>query len=240
MKHIYFRRWLGACLVLGSVQAHATLVDFQGFANGSRTINYSLSSPHGTTTGSVAAGGLSTLVDGAPQRTTYSIDLYEHLDFSDAAYSDYQTVSGLVYTFANPNAALDIGRLFSAGHSLNNAVMQAAFQIAIWEVAYETSGDYGLSTGSAMFKRGDANSNGALTLADNWLDDLDSVANRFNVQVLRSVGTGGGAGHQDQVFADLNPVTASSSVNRVPEPSSMALAVVAIMGLGFVRRRRPR
>ena len=195
MKHIYFRRWLGACMVLGSVQAHATLVDFQGFANGSRTISFSLSSPHGTATGSVAAGGLTTQVDGAPQRTTYSIDLYEHLDFSDAAYSDYQTVGGLAYTFANPNAALDIGRLFSAGHNLNNAVMQAAFQIAIWEVAYETSGDYGLSTGSAKFKRGDANSNGALTLAGNWLDDLDSVANRFDVQVLRSVGTRNIAGH---------------------------------------------
>ena len=227
-------------MVLGSVQAHATLVDFQGFANGSRTISFSLSSPHVSASGSVAAGGLSTLVDGAPQRTTYSIDLYEHLDFSDAAYSDYQTVGGLAYTFANPNAALDIGRLFSAGHDINNTVMQAAFQIAIWEVAYETSGDYDLSTGSAKFKRGDANSNGALTLAGNWLDDLDSVANRFDVQVLRSVGTRGTAGHQDQVFADLKQVTGAAAVNRVPEPSSMGLAVVAIMGLGFVRRRRPR
>lgn len=240
MPDFCIKPFLLAGLSLGAVQAQATMVDFQGFSDGSRTIKFALSSPHASASGSVAAGGLTTLVDGAPQRTTYSIDLYEHLDFYDAAYSDYQAVSGSAYTFANPNAALDIGRLFSAGHNLNNAVRQAAFQIAIWEVAYETGGAYGLSTGSARFGRGDANSNGALTLAGNWLDDLASVDNHFNVQVLRSVGARGVAGHQDQVFADLIQVKAPASVNRVPEPSSLGLAVAAIMGLGFVGRRHLR
>lgn len=228
MKHILARHWLGACLVLGAAQAHATLVDFQGFANGSRTVNFALSSPNITTSGFTAAGGFNTMLDNTKLVTSYCIDLYEFLSFSDPAYTNYNLVDGSLHAFKNTRADTDIGKLFSAGHLVNNATTQAAFQIAVWELAYETSTAYDVTSGSARFFGGSAaDPGGALSLASAWLSQLSSITNTADVQVLESVTQGNLAGHQDQVF-----------VNRVPEPSSVALAVAALLGLGFVTRQR--
>ena len=230
MKHILARHWLGACLVLGAAQAHATLVDFQGFANGSRTVNFALSSPNITTSGFTEAGGFNTLLDNTRLVTSYCIDLYEFLSFSDLAYTNYNIVDGSLHAFKNTRADTDIGKLFSAGHLANNATKQAAFQIAVWELAYETSTTYGVASGAARFFGGSAaDPSGALSLANDWLSQLSSITNTADAQVLESVTRGNVAGRQDQVF-----------VNRVPEPSSVTLAVAALLGLGFLRRRRQR
>lgn len=230
MKHILSRHWLGACLALGAAQAHATLVDFQGFANGSRTVNFALSSPNITTSGFTEAGGFNTLLDNTRLVTSYCIDLYEFLSFSDPAYTNYNIVDGSLYAFKNTRADTDIGKLFSAGHLVNNATKQAAFQIAVWELAYETSTTYDVASGAARFFGGSAaDPGGALSLASDWLSQLSAITNTSDVQVLESVTRGNLAGRQDQVF-----------VNRVPEPSSVALAMAALLGLGFVTRRRQR
>ena len=85
MKRTYFQHCLGACLVFGAAQAQATLVDFQGFANGSRTVNFSLSAPNVTTSGFTEAGGFNTLVDNSKLVTSFCVDLYEFLSLSDPA-----------------------------------------------------------------------------------------------------------------------------------------------------------
>ena len=230
MKHILSRHWVGACLVLGAAQAHATLVDFQGFANGSRTVNFALSSPNVTTSGYTEAGGFTTLVDNTKLVTSYCVDLYEFLSFSDPAYSNYTLVDGSMHAFKNTRADTDIGKLFSAGHVVNSATTQAAFQIAVWELAFETDTSYDVSSGAARFFGGSAaDPGGALSLASDWLSQLGSITNTSDVQVLESITQRGIQGHQDQVF-----------VNRVPEPSSAALTVAALLGLGFVTRRRQR
>ena len=230
MKHILSRQILGACLVLGATQAHATLVDFQGFANGSRTVNFALSSPNITTSGFTEAGGFNTLLDNTKLVTSYCIDLYEFLSFSDPAYTNYNLVDGSLHAFKNTRADTDIGKLFSAGHLVNNATAQAAFQIAVWELAYETSTNYDVNSGAARFFGGSAaDPGGALSLASDWLRQLSSITNTSDIQVLESVTRGNLAGRQDQVF-----------VNRVPEPSSVALAMAALLGLGFVTRQRQR
>lgn len=218
MARTFIQPLILACMALGASQARAGVVEFQGFANGSQTVNYALSSPNAPVSGSTSAGGFKVLLDGTLSITTYCIDLFQHVSLG-GSYTNYTQVSGSAHVFANTRAYSDIGRLFSAGHEVNDATEQAAFQIAIWELAYETSPtSYDVGSGSARFFDGSA-ANGALALANDWLTTLGQ-SNTFDVQVLES------RSFQDQVFA-----------NRVPEPSSAALCVAAIMGLAFVRRR---
>ena len=129
------------------------------------------------------------------------------------------------FTGLHAAADADIGKLFSAGHLVNNAKTQAAFQIAIWEIAYETSGSYNLGSGTAKFSGGTAASSGALTLATSWLGSLG--ANTMDVKVLESLSIRNIKGHQDVVFAQA-----------VPEPSTYALMAAGLMSIGFVARRR--
>lgn len=228
MKNFLSRHWLGACLVLGATQAQATLVDFQGFANGSRTVNFALSAPNVTTSGFTAAGGFNTLIDNSRLVTSFCVDLYEFLSFSDPAYTNYNLVDGSLHAFKNTRADADIGKLFSAGHLVNDATRQAAFQIAIWELAYETAASYNVSSGAARFFGGSAaDPGGALSLASEWLSQLSSIIHTADIQVLESITRGNVRGYQDQVF-----------VNRVPEPSSVALALIALLGVGVVSCRR--
>lgn len=213
-----------ACSALVGTSAHADVVAFSGFANGSQSVDIALSSPNAALGITAIAGGLLTSLNGGPAFTTYCIDLYEHIEFGQPAYTDYSLVSGAAHVFANnAHANTDIGKLFAEGNVVNDATTQAAFQIAIWEIAYETSGSYNLSNGAARFSGGTALSSGALALASAWLDALPAAVNPgYSVAVLESIGR---PGHQDQVFA-------------VPEPSTCALLAAGLLGVGLTTRRR--
>lgn len=230
MNRFPLRHAFGACLLMWGAHAHATLVDFQGFANGSQSVNFALSAPNATLSGFTQAGGFSTLVDNSRLVTSYCVDLYESLSFSDPVYTNYTWVDGSLHAFKNTRADTDIGKLFAAGHVVNSATAQAAFQIAVWELAYETDSVYDVSRGSARFFGGSsADPDGALSLADTWLQQLGSLNQVADIQVLESVTSGNQIGHQDQVF-----------VNRVPEPSTLALTAAALLGVGCINRRRQR
>lgn len=213
-----------ACTLLCAAQARADNVSFAGFANGSQSVNVALSSPNVARNLTANAGGFTASLNGGPSFTSYCIDLYENIGFG-TTYTDYTRVAAAAHSFANPNAATDIGKLYAENNAIGSSIAQAAFQIAIWEIAYETSGIYSLGSGSAKFSGGTAASTGALALASNWLGTLATTTNNsYAVWTLDSVGH---PGHQDQVFAA-----------PVPEPSTYAMLAAGLMAIGFVARRR--
>ena len=226
MKQLIRRALAAVCLGTAVASAQAGVV-FSNFAHGSESVSFGVNVPAGAATGSVNAGGFVASIDSGPSFIAYCIDLFQTISFG-ASFGDYKVVEGTSYPFANAHAADHIARLFSAGHAVNNAVTEAALQIAIWEIAYETSGSYALGSGSATFWGGSAQSSGALALASAWLGTLGYVDGTMRLDVLAS------PIHQDQVFA-----TAGIRLvpNAVPEPATAALLLAAMIGLRVARRR---
>jgi hypothetical protein len=204
-----------------ALPASAANVDFLGFTNGSKTVTFSLTAPNVANSGTVSAGGFLTTLNGGPSFETFCVDVYQTINFADPAYSNYSLVAGSAHAFANPNANADLGRLYAEAHALTDAKSEAAFQIAVWEITYETTGSYNLATGSATFTGGSAATDGSLALATTWLAALGNAPSN-GVMVLES------REHQDVIFAP------------VPEPETYALMVAGLMATAFVTRRRER
>jgi hypothetical protein len=188
-----------------------------------KSVNVGIDLP-GTSSDLTYAGGAGEFVgtlDGKAFKT-YCLDLYENFSFG-TTYTDYHLAA------LDPIKSFAIGRLITKYRSaVDTSVEAAAFQVALWEIEYETSGTYDLLHGS--FKETASNS-GVRTLAQGWLSNLGTVSH-FNVQVLQSLGHYDAhhrwvAGHQDFLVA-----------SAVPEPTTWALTAGGLLGVLFVARRR--
>jgi len=203
---------------LAATVARADDVTFTGFAHGSQTVHFSLVAPNAVASGDVNAGGFATILNGSPSFVTYCVDLYQHIAFG-TLYPEY-TAPGTSHVFANNRAYADLGRLYANAGVVDTALEEAAFQIAVWEIAYETTaGAYALGSGAASFSGGTAASSGALGLAATWLSGLGNGAGR-SISVIES------RDHQDVIFAP------------VPEPSTYMLMLAGLMATVEISRRK--
>jgi len=206
-----------AC-ALGTTAARAENVTFTGFAHGSETVSFSLVAPNAVASGSVNAGGFATVLNGGPSFVSYCVDLYQHISFG-TLYPEY-TAPGTTHVFANNRAYADLGRLYANAGVVDTAVEEAAFQIAVWEIAYETTpGAYLLGSGAASFSGGTAATSGALALAGTWLGGLGNGAGR-SISVIES------PDHQDVIYAP------------VPEPSTYMLMLAGLLATVEISRRK--
>jgi PEP-CTERM motif len=220
MRHLTSKLIATAAIAVCASQAHAIdSINFLGYAHGSESVTYALTAlpGHAATGGTASAGGFLTTLNGSsPSFTTYCVDLYQSISFN-TPYSPYSLVSS--HSFANGRAYADLARLYSSAAPLvNNSVTEAAFQMAVWEIAYETTpGAYSLGSGAATFSSTSALA--AATAAD-WLGHLGN-GNGMVINVREN------GEHQDVVYA-----------SSVPEPETYALMMGGLMAVGYVARRR--
>jgi PEP-CTERM motif len=221
MPHLSLNHLVAACALTVTLQAHADSAKFIDFAHGSESVNFKVTASDLSTVltqGATSAGGFLMSYNSGPTFESYCVDLFQHIAFGDT-YTDYGT-PGTTHVFANNRAYTDLGRLYATAGVVNNAVEEAAFQIAAWEIAYETQpGAYNLSSGVATFLGGSADSSGALALASTWLGNLTNGGHP-DVLVIES------DGHQDMIYA------------AVPEPQTYAMFMAGLAAMTFVARRR--
>jgi hypothetical protein len=118
----------------------------------------------------------------------------------------------------------DLNKLFTlaGGVALDTAVNAAAFQVAIWEIVYET-GAYDVTDGDFKVTSGDTN---VISTAEAWLGSLAGVIAAYDLTFYTSEYPVGSS--QDLVTGTLAPV---------PLPAGVILLGTGLGMLAVTRRR---
>jgi hypothetical protein len=145
---------------------------------------------------------------------TYCLEPDENLGISGSTIYNGSFYADIGATPEYGSVAADLARLNARwfADSLTTAVKSAAFQVALWEIAYDT----GRNLGAGLFR---LNTNGAvLTQAQAYLDAANWPGSGNLGVILR-------VGNQDLIV-------------QVPEPATLGLLGLGLLGLGALRRAR--
>jgi hypothetical protein len=153
---------------------------------------------------------------------TFCMDLLQ--DFSFNTTYTYSVVDGVTAWGATRSSAIDKVFSYAIANNLpSDAATSATVQSALWEVLYETNPGYGFASGA--FRVSSSGPTQSALNAWNWNAVLSTPVTHRASQLFHP-------SRQDFVV-----------VSRVPEPASVAmlgLGLLGVLSLARVRTRRPR
>ena len=207
----------------------ASTLTFTGFEYGSVDVTFGtgLPVPPAAVT-HASAGAFNANVNGGPTFEAFCVDIWQTLGFNQ----NYSLGVGSTYTYrpsmlgyvtnagAFTQGTLDnLSRLYTEAHAsiIGNATNSAAFQVALWEIAFETPGNYNLTSGNFHA----TSPAGVTSVANGWLTNLAAFAPVYSISGYVS------ATNQDVIV-----------FHPVPEPGTYAMMLAGLGLMGFVARRR--
>lgn len=224
---------LAAATTAAAGAAGATTLHLDGFTAGVQTVTFQ-ASPVPNTPGSAGASGIRVTDTSGNMGSfvAWCLDV-GHWLMGTGQSQDY-VVTSTPWSNAYGISAGAVGRVqsvFDANFetlNLADADVAAAFQMALWEAAFEGAGN-GLGMTSGLFR---ATSNGSTGLADGYLANAASYAGpkKYNLTFLEVEGYGPNRGTR----TGQNLVT----VSPVPLPAAGLMLLTGLAGLAVARRRR--
>lgn len=214
IRHAFLASTLALATSLPATAATVRLTDFTYSPAASVTV--------GAPNYSGRAGQFVGTLDGQAFET-FCMDLLQDFRFNET-YT-YSVVDGVTAWGATRSSAIDKVFSYAIANNLpSNAATSATVQSALWEVLYETNPAYGFASGA--FRASSSNS-GTQTQLNAW--DWNAV---MSTRITH---------HASQLFHPQRQDFAV--VSRVPEPASVAmlgLGMLGVLSLARVRTRRPR
>jgi hypothetical protein len=154
---------------------------------------------------------------------SWCVDIFQSVPGSSGNYT--QNIGG---TNLSAQIRNELGRLATLALTQatatgpNSGNIAAAFQLAIWEILYDTSGSYSLGSGNFQALLPNTNSL-AYSTANSWLNTLTTNSSMTSAYTINTYTSGT---FQDQV-----------TFTSVPEPSTLGLVGLGLIGTFLMRRR---
>jgi PEP-CTERM motif len=212
---------LGACLMFAPA-AYAEPLKVTGFTVGSQTIT--LTDPFRN--GNVPAGAFN--LNPPAGEIAYCIDLAQTISFG-TLYTDYTKSSLALDGGLTAARKGDIARLFHGFYdtSLLNSTNSAAFQLALWEIVFETDASRDVdsthgATRGVNYATSPDTPGGVITTANAWLAGLGAFSTDTTGLFTYRSGE-----HQDQIV-----------YHRTPEPPTWIILCAGLGLVALLARRR--
>jgi PEP-CTERM motif len=235
-------------LSAGAAMADTLTTTSVSMPNGSTTVNINYSGHSIDGGGSAINTGTIGLQTAQGALNTYCVDLFDYIYTGNNSYTfnNNALAAGQSYadgsshsTWTTSQVSLITALLENGSLQQQTTVNTAALQIAIWDVEYDnaaSNGTYNLSNHDGFYftSTGASGSSSAISLAQTYLNDVTGgtwVADASHtVQYL----TANPSGTQNLIYLATTPTTPVAT----PEPSTVAVFGLGLIGLWAARRRK--